>query len=546
MKFIFITILSVFMLPESLIADQDYEVAYKRVKYLFSGEVASELDYSRYGTSSAAFQNGVRSLIEADSFYYASLRYHERLFGVGLPASYLEELFYEDIDGKGKKVAEITCNLTSGQNSHLWCNWTSDFREGKSCSQSEALPASAFWYTGATAFVCPSVLATCGSNLSKCLVRYANHEVARYAELGKSVAFDSTHAVVKSLSKQSAGLAAAIVHGNYSYQNLLDPSVTAIDSSIAHFYSQDHHFKISDLNIHDDVRQVSNEYTLEGDKFYLVKLSGNNYERGGVLTTFGWLRRFEKNRTRANELYSRLLCKNFVADLPRVFPQDPGDLRTAPGCSGCHATLDPLADFFKAWGEGGDIYAGAQSSVDTYFNNQTGRYVSDLARIVREDRAFATCAVQNVWDWLIGRSFYTNEEELRDALTDYFIKTNYSFKELVFAVSTHPVFTDNSREASVVTEPLSEPPLGDVPEPTEVDCTDLGAYEDVSPYISECTSCHNSSSSLTDLSVKSNWQGVGSNALDMINSGQMPPGNRNSNVNSLSESLKCWIDQGSP
>jgi hypothetical protein len=166
MKFIFTTILSVFMLTEVLIADQDYEVAYKRVKYLFSGQVANELDYASYGSSAAAFQNGVRTLIDGDSFYYASLRYHEKLFGVGLPASYLEELFYDDIDGKSKKVAEITCNLTSGQNSHLWCNWTSDFREGNNCSQAEALPASAFWYSGATAWVCPSVLATCGSNLS--------------------------------------------------------------------------------------------------------------------------------------------------------------------------------------------------------------------------------------------------------------------------------------------------------------------------------------------------------------------------------------------
>ena len=160
--------------------------------------------------------------------------------------------------------------------------------------RSEALPASAFWYQDTTAWVCPSVLAACGSNLSKCIVKYANSEIARYAELGKSVAFDSTHAVVKSLSRQSAGLAAAVTYGNYSYQNILEPSVTFIDASIAHFYSQDHHFKIKDLNIHDDVREVSQQYNLSGDKYHLVKLSGSNYERGGVLTTFGWLRRFEK------------------------------------------------------------------------------------------------------------------------------------------------------------------------------------------------------------------------------------------------------------
>ena len=545
MKYLLLTLFICFG-SNPLIGAEDYETAYKRAKYLFSGEVATEIDYVNYSSNATNYRNGVRELIDGEGFYYASLRYHERLFGVGLPASYLEELFYEDIDGKGKKVAEITCNMTWNQTSILWCNWSSDFWSGNNCSTSESLPASPFWYNDTTAWVCPSVVATCGSDLSKCIVRYANQDIARYSELGKSVAFDSTHAVVKSLSRQSAGLAAAVVYGNYSYQSILDPSVTAIDASISHFYSQNHHFKIDDLNIHNDVRQVANDYQLSGDKYYLVKLAGDNYERGGVLTTFGWLRRYEKNRTRANELYTRLLCRNFVADLPRVFPQDPGDLRTADGCSGCHATLDPLADFFMTWGEGGDIYEGAQNSVDTYFNNQTGRYVSDLARIVREDKAFATCTVENVWQWLMGREFYTNEEELRDGLTDYFIHTNYSFKELSYAVATHPMFADNSRESSVVTDPLADPPLGEIPEETEIDCTGLGDYSDMSPYIGECTSCHNSSSSLTDLSVKTGWQGVDSNALDMINSGQMPPGGRNSDVESLRDGLKCWIDNGSP
>ena len=221
-------------------------------------------------------------------------------------------------------------------------------------------------------------------------------------------------------------------------------------------------------------------------------------------------------------------------------------MRTADGCSGCHATLDPLADFFMTWGEGGDIYEGAQSSVNTYFNNQSGRYVSDLARIVREDTAFATCTVENVWQWLIGREFYTNEETLRDALTEYFVNTKYSFKELSYAIATHPMFINDERESSVVTDPLADPPLGEVPENVEIDCTDLGEYDDFSAHIGECTACHNSSSSLTDLSVKSGWQGVAPNALDMMSSGQMPPGGSNSNVESLRQGVKCWIDNGSP
>ena len=64
------------------------------------------------------------------------------------------------------------------------------------------------------------------------------------------------------------------------------------------------------------------------------------------------------------------------------------------------STLDPLADFFAVWGEGGEFYNGQSSAVSTSFNGQTGSYVSDLADIVRNDSAFATCQVNHAWDFL--------------------------------------------------------------------------------------------------------------------------------------------------
>ena len=174
------------------------------------------------------------------------------------------------------------------------------------------------------------------------------------------------------------------------------------------------------------------------------------------MSTFGWLRRYEKNRTRANQLYERLLCRKFTAELPTVFPQDPGNLRETPGCAGCHATLDPLADFFKSWGEGGELYTGE----NLFLLLVAKCYVADIADIVRSDNAFSTCTVQNAWEFLIGRGFYDDEADLRAALTDYFVKTNYDFKEL-YAIATHPVFLMSERGCEV-TSPLAEPPLGEV------------------------------------------------------------------------------------
>ena len=198
--------------------------------------------------------------------------------------------------------------------------------------------------------------------------------------------------MIKSLSRQAAGLAATIVTENYPYTKILEPGLTAVDGAIANFYLQDHHFKIDEMNIPPAVPELVSNVNFRNTHYILVN-TGSTYESAGVLSTFGYLRRYEKNRTRANQLYERFLCRRFTSALPKVFPADPGNLRTTAGCSGCHATLDPLADFFKTWGEGAALYGAGQSAVSTSFGGHSGTYMADLADIISNDSAFATCTV---------------------------------------------------------------------------------------------------------------------------------------------------------
>ena len=158
------------------------------------------------------------------------------------------------------------------------------------------------------------------------------------------------------------------------------------------------------------------------------------------MSTFGWLRRYEKIERELISLGDS--CRKFTAELPTVFPQDPWNLRETRMCR-CHATLDPLADFFKSWGEGGELHTG-EKILFHFFGGKSGSYVADIADIVRSDNAFSTCTVQNAWNFLIGRGFYDDEADLRAALTDYFVKTNYDFKDL-HAIATHPVFLMSER-----------------------------------------------------------------------------------------------------
>jgi hypothetical protein len=559
LHYIALMILSLLVAENAAIAqNEDLQRGLKRAKYLLNGEIPTDSEFTQDATSSEKYSAAVRRFIEAPNFYNSLLRYHQTQFGIGLPIDYLEELTRDDIDGKAKKFARIMCgrNTLGNTDNRFRCTWSpGENRNNRGggnqnqnfCPASWEEPVSAFWRPGMAVWVCPSVARTCGSDLSRCFIEHNNEDEARNSELGTSEVYDSRFTIVKSLSLQAAGIATAIAVENYPYTMIIEPGVTAVDGAIANFYRQSSHFDLTRLNLSPELNNQLSAIKLQDTRFQLL-YTGPAYEQAGVLTAFGFLRRYEKNRTRANNLYERLLCKKFTAELPRVFPSDPGNLRTTPGCMGCHSTLDPLADFFASWGEGNSLYSKPGQPITTTFGGKTGSSISDLARIIQNDKAFATCSVQNAWEWLMGREFYQEEQPVRAALTDYFIATKYSFKELIFALATHPTFVSAARADATVTDPLTEPPLGEVPDAAaEPECstTPVNYATDIAPKIGQCTSCHTAGSNRQPLVTEADWRSLGSTAIGLMRSGNMPPGQRGAPrigpVWDLKEAVRCWL-----
>jgi hypothetical protein len=539
--------------PSRVVAEIDFAEALRKAQYLLNGTMPTDEEIAEGSANTESYRRSVDQIMTNGNFYDVMLRYHERLFGVGLQDEYLDELQLESIDSHASKLATVSCERTAGPNARFRCGWPSANGRDKTggCSAAQEVPARAFWYPGITAWACPSVLATCGSDLSHCFIQYIDTNAAKSSELGATEIFDSSTAIIKSLSKQPAGIAAAVVVSGYPYTKILEPGLTAVDGAIAHLYRQHQHFDLGKMSIPSRVMGIVNDTSLTHTKFQLVYTgTTSGYEDGGILSSFGWLRRYEKNRTRANQVYNRLLCRQFTAELPRVFPQDPGNLRTTPGCQGCHATLDPLADFFKVWGEGGALYEGQHEITESSFAGKTGTSLSDLADIIRSDNAFGTCAVEKAWAWLMGREFYHAEADLRAAFTSYFVTTNYNFKELVYAIATHPAFYMKERSDAVVGDPLAAPPLGEPPGGVEDrPCsTAINYTTDIAPHISMCTTCHTASStSLPPLTIEANWRTYGLTAVGLMASGSMPPGQAGppliGAVFDLKEKVRCWKEQ---
>ena len=518
----------------------------RRAAYLLAGRMPTETELTAASANEVGYRTFVRSLIESSDFYDAILRYHERQFGVGLPREYLEELQDDSFDGTSQKAPTLMC--TRGSGGALSCGWRSfDRKTVSQCRKSEQQPVAPFWKSGFVLWVCPNVVNVCSSDLSRCLIEFDGRVESVATELGTTDVFDSKRSLLKSLSRQAAGIATAVAVENFPYTKILAPGLTAVDGILASALLQKFQLDVEKLHVNQSLLRQLKAVPASQSRFSLV-YTGSSYETAGVLTTFGWLRRYEKNRTRANQLYERLMCRKFTSELPRVFPQDPGNLRTTEGCSGCHSVLDPLADFFTVWGEGGSLYNATGVGVSSTFIGKSGSSLADLADIITNDEAFAACTVNHAFEWLAGRPFRQAEAALREKLTSYFVDTQFSFKELMYAIATHPDFLQNSRSDANVTDPLEQPAVGKVPEPSLPECTTTVSFSaDIQPLISQCTTCHYSNSPRQALETESHWKTWGSQAVSMMSVGQMPPGMQGApvsgNIFNLKEAVRCWLKQ---
>ena len=219
-------------------------------------------------------------------------------------------------------------------------------------------------------------------------------------------------------------------------------------------------------------------------------------EYAGVLTTTSFLFRYpntetNRNRKRARYFYQYFLGYDIMQSVPRIdlstidFSADPW--RQNPVCTGCHASLDPVAGAFQNWtncysGQGIRYYKpnerfcqGAWYPDATMYPPGTGagkalpaaqlpRALEALAGSVVGNPGFARAMVGHLLRGLLGRPLllpptdttspsyaglaaaYDAQQKLMAALADGFARSNYSLKRLVIAIVKSPAFRAASAE----------------------------------------------------------------------------------------------------
>jgi hypothetical protein len=199
----------------------------------------------------------------------------------------------------------------------------------------------------------------------------------------------------------------------------------------------------------------------------------------GLLTMPIFLSKFGTRRARAHVLYNAFLCKDFIAPANLQLPPstDP-NLMTRPGCSTCHATLEPMASYFtrvvesdwtylpaaelpeqstecKLLNDAGAMPAGCSTYYDPAFADSThallrGGYPDmtggnggpshadagplGLAKEIEADPGFAACVAQNVASSFLGRALTRDDAALEQSLTAAFVGGNYHMRALVRAL----------------------------------------------------------------------------------------------------------------
>lgn len=204
----------------------------------------------------------------------------------------------------------------------------------------------------------------------------------------------------------------------------------------------------------------------------------------GLLTMPAFLTKFASRRARAAVLYNTFLCKSFVAGNVPLSPSTEPNLMVRPGCSTCHATLEPLAAYFSRVEETNWVYLpewqfplrnftckkNAQGKVpgqcetfyDPAFSDDKagllrGAYASidhaaagpvGAGEMFAGSSEFGRCAVERVTSSFLGRPLTDDDGALLLSLTDTFVKSGYHMRALVRGIVTSDVYrrSNNMRE----------------------------------------------------------------------------------------------------
>ncbi|MFI5298949.1 MAG: DUF1549 domain-containing protein [Polyangiales bacterium] len=204
----------------------------------------------------------------------------------------------------------------------------------------------------------------------------------------------------------------------------------------------------------------------------------------GLLTMPIFLTKFGSRRGRAHVLYQAFMCHDFQAGNVALTPSTEPNLMIRPGCSTCHATLEPLAAYFSRVVESDWTYLpssnfpidntvckasdptkmsyACQVFYDPAFTSSTsatlrGAYASSdhaeggplaMGNYLAGTPDFPTCVANNVASSFLGRPLTSDDAAMETALATALTSSGWSMKALVHALVVADAYKSSNNLSS--------------------------------------------------------------------------------------------------
>ena len=190
-----------------------------------------------------------------------------------------------------------------------------------------------------------------------------------------------------------------------------------------------------------------------------VRVPDRGPHASGLLTMPVFLTKYGSRRARAHVVYSAFLCKDFVAENLKLEPSTEPNLMVRPGCSTCHATLEPMAAYFTRVAESDWTWLPpavyplshprcdaknppgfCKTAYDPAFKELRAAYASPahaergpagLAEDVVAAPEFPSCVARQVAQSFLGRQLTTDDDALLRDLAATFVRSSFRMRALV-------------------------------------------------------------------------------------------------------------------
>ena len=188
--------------------------------------------------------------------------------------------------------------------------------------------------TGPLAILSPEC--GCGPNLRNCVTPEVSAEIRR------------------SLLEQELRVVERVIRDDLPYDQVLLSKRVDFNGPVAHYLEHLSNLTFDTYSGLDPTAPVPDSLTYDRRDWVAVDRTGRH---AGVLTTPGYLLKFQTGRQRAHRFYNAFECASFIPNGPLPSPFEPcsqrQDLTQRCGCDACHKTLEPLASHWGRYAEYG-------------------------------------------------------------------------------------------------------------------------------------------------------------------------------------------------